>query len=84
MKTIKEVLKSHGIESTSYMGAEILFVLNSHGQWENGDNNGDRYAFFLKNNKIYIEKKSIGSYQCIPVPWKGERPEDMSFEYYRY
>jgi hypothetical protein len=84
MKTLKECLKSHEIESVSYMGSEILSVPNIHGQWEDKEGNKvDRYEFFVKNNKIFIEKLSIGSYQCYPVPWKGERPEDMSFEYYR-
>ncbi len=96
MKPAKTLKKCLGIESESESESEseteydyeneveIVSVANGYGHWLDSDcERCDRYVFFRRDMKIYVKKMCKGSFRCCVLPWKGERPEEMSFEYYR-
>ena len=84
-KTLKEVLKAHNLETTSgydsYGPVEALFVQNSHGVFEHGFERYDKFEFCVHNSKILVRKCNIGTFQCRFIPWKGEDPTEMYFQF---
>lgn len=85
-KTLKELLKEHNIETrTGYfrdVEMEYLYVPNIHGAFfDREDERYDRYDFCVRRNKVMISKANIGTFQCRFVPWKGEDPTEMYFNY---
>ncbi len=85
-KTLKEVLKASGIEGTltGYDRdgeIEVMFVQNSHGAFERGDERYHRFDFCVHRGKVLVRKANIGHFQCRFIPWKGEDPCEMYFNF---
>lgn len=85
MKRLKEFLKAHGLETeteTDYEEIiEVLYVPNSHGAFERDGSRYNAYEFCVFKNKVLVRKRNIGTFQCRFVPWKGEHPEEMYFNF---
>ena len=88
IKTLKELLKEHNIETISGYGrdweeVEHLYVPNNHGPFDrDGDGEKfDRYDFVVRRGKVLISKANIGTFQCPFISWKGEDPTEMYFRY---
>jgi len=84
-KTLKEFLKAHGLDcETEYDSdgeIEALYIPNSHGCEFRGDEREDKYQFVLYEGKVLVRKANIGHFQCRFVPWKGEDPTEMYFQF---
>jgi hypothetical protein len=86
MKTLKELLKAHNIETISGYDrdgeVEYLYIPNAHGPFfDRDDEKFDRYDFCVHQNKVLVRKANIGTFQCRFIPWKGEDPTEMYFQF---
>ena len=87
IKTLKELLKAHNLETRTGYGrdweeVEYLYIPNNHGVFfDREDEKFDRYTFCVRNKKVLVSKDNIGTFQCRFIPWKGEDPTEMYFRY---
>lgn len=87
IKTLKELLKEHNIITRTGYGRdweemEYLYIPNNHGPFfDREEEKFDRYSFVLWQNKVLVRKDNIGTFQCRFVPWKGEDPTEMYFNF---
>lgn len=87
IKTLKELLKEHNIETRTgsirdWEEVEYLYIPNAHGSFFDSEyERFDRYAFCVRKNKVLVRKDNIGTFQCRFIPWKGEDPTEMYFNF---
>jgi hypothetical protein len=82
-KTLKELLKAHNLNTiTGYENIEYFFKKDAHGQhWNQEGERCVRFDFRVHGGKVLVREATIGTYQAISVPWKGEDPTEMCFQY---
>jgi hypothetical protein len=83
-KTLKEFLRVNGVETVTEYDrdgiVEALYIPNSHG-CEFRDRPEDKFEFCEWRGKVLVRKCNIGHFQCRFIPWKGEHPTEMYFNF---